>query len=306
MLIAGDLFHRQPLLRELKEVNYLFSTLTHTQVVFVVGNHDHIKKNSYYKTFEWNGNVHPLLSPTLGVVEIPELNTAVYGLSYHQKEIQEMLYDEEPPKSRMKHKILLAHGGDATHIPFKKEMLLEKGYDYVALGHIHKPQELVSEKMAYAGALEPIDKNDVGAHGYRQGTIKNHVCKSTFVPLATREYVHMNVEVEPEMTAFAVRSKIDQEIESRGACHIYKIILTGLRAPELRLDYRALDSRGNVVELVDETRPAYDFAKLLRMNPDNLIGHFIQSFSGEERDSMEYEALCEGISALMETRRGQE
>ena len=29
LLIAGDLFHRQPLLRELKEVDYLFSELTH-------------------------------------------------------------------------------------------------------------------------------------------------------------------------------------------------------------------------------------------------------------------------------------
>ena len=26
LLIAGDMFHRQPLMRELKEVNYLFST----------------------------------------------------------------------------------------------------------------------------------------------------------------------------------------------------------------------------------------------------------------------------------------
>ena len=37
LLIAGDLFHRQPLLRELKEVNYLFSTLSHTQVVLIAG-----------------------------------------------------------------------------------------------------------------------------------------------------------------------------------------------------------------------------------------------------------------------------
>ncbi len=27
LFIAGDLFHRQPLLRDLKEVNYLFSTI---------------------------------------------------------------------------------------------------------------------------------------------------------------------------------------------------------------------------------------------------------------------------------------
>ena len=42
LLIAGDLFHRQPLLRELKEVNYLFSALTHTKVVLIAGNHDFV------------------------------------------------------------------------------------------------------------------------------------------------------------------------------------------------------------------------------------------------------------------------
>lgn len=271
-----------------------------------MGNHDYIKKSSYYQTFEWNSNVHPILSPTLDMIELPELDTVVYGLSYYQKEIKESLYEVEPPKSRMQNRILLAHGGDANHIPFKKESLLEMGYDYIALGHIHKPQELVAEKMAYAGALEPIDKNDTGTHGFRKGTIAEHVCRSAFVPFASREYVHMEVEVKPEMAAFEIRSKIEQAITDRGVSHIYKIVLRGLRAPELRLDYHALDGMGNIVELADETRPAYDFEKLLRINQDNLIGHFIQSFSGEAKDSVEYAALCEGISALMETRRGQE
>ena len=35
LLIAGDLFHRQPLVRELKEAGYLFSELTHTKVVLI-------------------------------------------------------------------------------------------------------------------------------------------------------------------------------------------------------------------------------------------------------------------------------
>ena len=54
LLIAGDLFHRQPLLRELKEVNYLFSALTHTKVVLIAGNHDYIRRDSYYPTFPWS------------------------------------------------------------------------------------------------------------------------------------------------------------------------------------------------------------------------------------------------------------
>ena len=66
LLIAGDLFHRQPLLRDLKEVNYLFSTLSHTKVVLIAGNHDFMKKGSYYRTFQWNENVYPLLGERMG------------------------------------------------------------------------------------------------------------------------------------------------------------------------------------------------------------------------------------------------
>lgn len=51
LLIAGDLFHRQPLLRELKELNYHFSTLSHTRVVIIAGNHDYICENSPYLNF---------------------------------------------------------------------------------------------------------------------------------------------------------------------------------------------------------------------------------------------------------------
>ena len=35
LLISGDLFHRQPLARDLKEVNYLFSTIPGTRVVIL-------------------------------------------------------------------------------------------------------------------------------------------------------------------------------------------------------------------------------------------------------------------------------
>ena len=89
LLIAGDLFHRQPLLRELKEVDYLFSQLTHTKIVFIAGNHDYLKPSSYYLTYQWKSQVYPLLEQTMGFVEFEELGTSVYGFSYGQKEIRE-------------------------------------------------------------------------------------------------------------------------------------------------------------------------------------------------------------------------
>ena len=43
LLIAGDLFHRQPLLRELKEMNSILEMLEQTEVVMIAGNHDQEK-----------------------------------------------------------------------------------------------------------------------------------------------------------------------------------------------------------------------------------------------------------------------
>ena len=73
LLIAGDLFHRQPLVRELKEADYLFSELTHTKVVLIAGNHDYIGKNSNYRTFRWSENVYPLFGETMQYADFPEL-----------------------------------------------------------------------------------------------------------------------------------------------------------------------------------------------------------------------------------------
>ena len=137
-MIAGDLFHRQPLLRELKEVNYLFGTLEKTQVVLIAGNHDYLKRDSYYRGFEWQAHVHMILDRELSVVEIPELSLAVYGLSYHEREIPEDRYSHAFAKKRQRYEILLAHGGDDRHIPFCTRKLGALGYDYIALGHIHR------------------------------------------------------------------------------------------------------------------------------------------------------------------------
>ena len=128
---------------------------------------------------------------------------------------------------KQKYEVLLLHGGDESHVPFQKEKLLKCGYDYIALGHIHKPQSLVKDKIAYCGALEPIDKNDVGQHGYIIGEITECGCKTRFVPNAKREYCHVEVEVTSDMTGFALREKIDRAIRENGQQNMYKIILTG-------------------------------------------------------------------------------
>lgn len=304
LLIAGDLFHRQPLLRELKEVNYLFSRLTKTRVVLMAGNHDYMKRDSYYHTFEWSENVYPLFGEYMECVEFQDLDTCVYGFSFYQREIKEGLYDYAEAPRRQKYEILLAHGGDENHIPMKKEILNRLGYDYIALGHIHKPQVLVDNRIAYAGALEPIDRNDVGKHGFIRGGIDKKGVKISFEAIAKREYVHLEIEVGCSMTNGALKERIRQMIAEYGKENIYKLILTGFRDVDICFEPDSLKDYGNIIEVVDETNPAYDFDRLLQKNQGNLIGRYIESLKDCRQGSVEYKALYEGVQALLETKRG--
>ncbi len=302
LLIAGDLFHRQPLLRELKELNFLFSKLTKTKVVWIAGNHDYVKADSYYRTFSWNENVYPILGEEMEYVEFPELKTCVYGFSYHQKEILEHRYDNAFAQRRQKYEILLAHGGDESHIPVKKEILASLGYDYVALGHIHKQQTLVENQVVFAGALEPMDKNDTGKHGYVDGEITEQGTKATFIPSARREYLHLPILVNETMTNGELREKLQECIRENGTENIYKFILKGFRDGDIRFETNTESYFGNVIEIVDETKPFYDFETLLEKNRGNLLGRFIESMQGYEIGSVEHAALYEGVQALLATK----
>ena len=304
LLIAGDLFHRQPLLRELKEMNSILEMLEHTEVVMIAGNHDYNKKNSYYRTFSWAPHVHMICSQEIDCVELDRIQTAVYGCSYHSREIYDPVYDHAVPEGRQKYEILLAHGGDEKHIPIKSNQIMTLGYDYVAFGHIHKPQLLVENRMAYAGSLEPTDTGDIGRHGYIEGRITGKGCQIRFVPHALREYRNCEVKVDKSVTGHVLRQKITDMIAEQGMQHMYKITLTGYRDPDIWYELDHMDPYGNVVEITDHTKPAYDFKKLKNENKGNILGQYIESLEGYPADSLEYQALCEGVQALMETRRG--
>ena len=137
LFIAGDLFHRQPLLRDLKEVNYLFSTIPGVRVVIIAGNHDRIRSNSALMSFTWCPNVTVLMSEDLSSIYFKDLNLEVHGFSYHTAEINEARLNgiKAPDDGRIH--VLLAHGGDASHLPLDKGGLARTGFSYVALGHIH-------------------------------------------------------------------------------------------------------------------------------------------------------------------------
>ena len=302
LLVSGDLFHRQPLLRELKEVNYLFSTIPETTVVLTAGNHDYIKKESYYSRFPWNKNVIGLWEKECRRVSVPGKNVCVYGCSYHAREVTENLYQDIKPEGREGCHILLAHGGDEKHSPVDLGALAAAGFDYVALGHIHRPQVLLKNRIAYSGALEPIDRNDTGAHGFMMVTCADGKTTAEFVPFASCSYLDLELEVNENMTQTELEEKACHAMEKAGRQNIFRLKLTGRRGIHTEFSQGRLERLGLVTEVRDCTKPAYDFEELSRNYAGSLIGEYVDYFAGSE-DPVRQKALYYGIEALLEARK---
>lgn len=301
LVIAGDLFHKQPLKKELKEVNSLFASLKETKVVLCAGNHDCLRASSNYRDFEWNENVIFIDSPDVSRISIDELNTDIYGLSYYTQEIREAKYDDAVPQDPSRINILIAHGGDEKHIPMNRRKLFAAGFDYIAGGHIHIPEVDLEHRFAYCGTLEPIDINDTGVRGFIEGTVTKGGLDLEFVPFSTRIYKHLEVSVKPEVTNSMLKNHIRSCIGEYGPDNIYKFTIEGYRDPDITFDPDVLSEYGNVARIIDNTVPDYDFEKLERENKNNMIGMYIRKFEplSAQSDVMK-KALYYGTKALLD------
>lgn len=310
IFISGDLFHRQPLKRELKEVDYLFSGIPDTLIFLMAGNHDWCNKKSAYLNFAWSPNVRFIDSQKITSLREERLNLTVYGHSYWEREISEPLYDVVKPESEEGIHVLMAHGGDGSHVPMNYHRIGSNGFDYVAMGHIHKPGIHKEYDMAYAGALEPLDLNETGNHGYIEGTILpdtvygGYRTELAFVEAACRKYVHLEIELKEEMTEFELEDVISREMHREGEENLFKIILKGTKGMHFRPDPERICRLGNVTAVEDQSRPVYDMDFLKEKYRGNLIGAYLSGFEGEELSDQEELVRRIGLEVLLETMGG--
>lgn len=311
LLIPGDLFHGQPLLRDVKEVDYLFRKLTKTQVVMIAGNHDCLLPSSHYYDVTFPEHVTFLMDTQADSVYLPDLNAEVFGLSYEARQIPEARYDAISINDKGRINILLAHGNilcNDKSVPIHRDAIEAAGFDYVALGHIHSRFE-ISERIAYSGNLEPLNRAETGAKGYIRGEIQKKglepaELKWEFVPHARREYIPLQLPVTVQSTELSVCETLLKEMQQRGLGHMYLVTLTGTRNREVvwNLEVIAQTVRnrgGNVIELTDKTVLDFAVERLREEQQDTLVGRFIEQMDRVEDDTIRSLALQYGLQALL-------
>lgn len=311
LLIPGDLFHGQPLLRDVKEVDYLFRSLSHTKVVMIAGNHDCLLPESHYYDVTFPENVTFLMDHHADSVYLPELNTEVFGLSYEVKQIAEARYDDIHIRDANRINILIAHGninGGDKSIPIRRAAIEAAGFDYAALGHIHTRID-ISHRIAYTGGFEPLERKETGKKGYIRGEItkqengKSLLCWE-FVPHARREYVQLRIEVKADTTELSLCEKILEEMQSRGMQHMYLVTLAGTRARERVWQEPVIkdiirNRGGLLVEFSDESIPDFSVEQLREEERGTLVGRFIEAMEQVEDRELGAKALQYGLQAML-------
>jgi len=302
LLIAGDLFNAPPTVRELKDVDYLFSTLPRTKVVLIAGNHDFIRPGSAYARFSFCPQVSFLSAPELSSVFYPQWNLEVHGFSYHSQELPDVRLDEfRAPRDGRRH-FLLAHGGDVLHAPFKPSLLSACGFDYVALGHLHKPAITQNGRVAFPGSPEALDHTETGTHGCFIGTLTKDSFHLDWRNFSDFRYTDVTINMTPEMTASGLESVIRRRADE--LCReVLNIRLQGRRDPDFLPDTAALGRITGVSTVADHSVPDYPLDEFAARPAGDLLGQFVRRFTegGKAEDPSSLQSLYYGLDALMAT-----
>lgn len=305
LLIAGDLFDAIPTERQLKTLDMRLRRLTVTKTVIIAGSSDYIAEGSPWEGFEFDSDTVVLPKDRATNAYLKDLNVCITGFSYGKPEYSERLLERMKPGKADAYNIMLGYGGDRTHMPFSKEKLARLGFDYIALGHIHKPQHILKNKMAFSGCLEPVNYHDTGRRGYILGEVdEERNTTITWIPFNKRSYVNMALDVNTGNTNEDIAAVVEEQINHLGSNNIYRILLRGRIDNELEINLSGLTRRYNINEIIDNTERDYDINELFINNQTNLTGRFIDRLADEgddERHEIRQKALVYGIEAMLGT-----
>lgn len=307
LIIAGDLFEDEYCsIGDIKRINSTLKGLSDTRIIITAGNHDSFGEKSLYKAIEWSENIYVFQGENMGNVEFEDINTIVWGVSWEKKEEKRNLVDDIAIEKKDKTNILVVHGDtlnkNSTYLPIDKDKISH--FDYVALGHIHKPQ-FISHNIAYCGSPEPLDFGEQGEHGIIEGNISNGQVVAEFVPFNKREFIIKEITLDENMDYNDIKTKITScDDNDKRSENLYRIILKGLRDSDIKIDIgemqEVLKNKFNYLEIIDKTKPDYDIERIEQKNKDNIIGAFIRDMKKKGLDNpIIKDALYEGLEVLL-------
>ncbi|EQA5534625.1 metallophosphoesterase family protein [Listeria monocytogenes] len=176
VLIAGDIYDSEDQsvraqARFSKEMKRL--EVANIPVFMIHGNHDFIEKHKEKLTLPSNVHVFSEQVEVMSHKTATGVSVNIYGFSYNERHIRSSRVDKYKIQGNADFHIALLHGSEVSsseehdvYAPFRVQEISKKGFDYWALGHIHKRQLLAeSPSIYYPGNIQGRNRKESGEKG---------------------------------------------------------------------------------------------------------------------------------------------
>ena len=190
-LVAGDVFDGGRLAPETVEA--LQAAFEHCAVPVLVapGNHDPYTSDSPWARVKWPGNVHVFSGPW-EAVELESLGCRVWGAAFQGREARGLLGFAAAEGGLWEIGVL--HGevaASGAYNPMTEGDIAASGLNYLALGHVHRPQlprRAGKTWYGWPGVTLGRGFDETGSHGVLLVELAGSDCRSQLLPLPGPQY----------------------------------------------------------------------------------------------------------------------
>lgn len=325
VVIAGDLFDGrwQDMQTGIWTANQFRRLEREDIAVYLLrGNHDAASRVE--QSIRWPANVHEFPTNRPGTFLREDLGVALHGQGFAHREMPDDLVPGYPEPVAGLFNIGVLHTsltGDPNHdtyAPTGEDVLVGRGYDYWALGHIHG-QRTVRQRpfIAYPGNTQGRNIRESGAKGCFLVSVEDGEMESVnFHETDTLRWhqveVDLTVQDGPDELLDRVRRKMlecqDQNdgrlcairLRVRGPCAAHRALAHPAERERITAEIRSLanDFDGDVwVEKVRlETAPLVNLDQLRRGT--DLVGDLLRQAQQAEADEDQLFRLSQELKAL--------
>ena len=189
-------------------------------VYLLHGNHD--AESQITKRLELPDNVHVFGARKPESFELGALNVALHGQSFRQRDVTDNLVLDYPAPVSSAFNIGVLHtglggmGGHANYAPCSLDDLVNKGYDYWALGHVHQAAMLQERPpVIFPGNLQGRHVRETGAKGACLVTVEdNEIAELVSVPCDVVRWAVLSVPLSDAESIGDVTDRVRSALES--------------------------------------------------------------------------------------------
>ena len=292
LLIAGDLFDTpfvsaEDASRIISSINQIPDTI----VAISPGNHDYVCPGSVYLKYKFPDNTI-IFSSFMEYVDFPEKGVRLWGAGFTDRFENFALLKKPDDLNPEMINLCVLHGETVTdgsssqYNPITPSAIENSGFDYIALGHIHKRSDIFKlgkTRFAYSGCPDGMGFDEPGEQGVYLGTVSQNTCEFDYIPTSSRQYIIESIDISSCANSVDAAGIVKEYICTKFGYsfndNLYRISLTGSIAPDISVSAAQVQAlllnSFNYIEVLDKTDSDISQLETLK-NENSLRGIFVQ------------------------------